>query len=497
MPLGLISCALAAASSPSFARTADPVDLIISNITVIDPERRTVRQGQDILIEDGRIIAVQKHSKTPRSATTTINGSGQYAIPGLMDMHVHTNVKPIHKSTLALLFAHGVTGVRDMASDCASDKGIAMCIGAMRDSAAAIEAGTITGPRLLALSTMKIQSEGGPKDATDPRARFFPKNAEQTAAMLTILMERKPDLIKMGDVIDLDSYKLALATARAHKIEVSGHLPVTLSVKEAADMGQRTIEHARDLPLDCSTYGRQYRAAAKQWLASREGTTPSSFDRAKNSVATQDAKICAEQIKAMVRRGTYYVPTHLTREMDYRAADPAYRNDPRMVYIPAQLQQMWLRDLEKYTKNSADQAATYGEFYRLGLRLTGQAHKAGVRIMAGTDANDTMIFPGSSLHDELKLLAQAGLSPMDVLRAATTIPAEYLHRTADLGGLSKGKLADIVLLTASPLDNVASSQTITTVIQNGRVSDRAALDKMLQDVKEANAAAAAAGSTTP
>lgn len=476
---------LAMAATPSVhAQRGDPADLVITNVTVIDPETRKVSRAQEIVIDDGRIVSIRTGTKRTTRAKTVIDGSGKFAIPGLMDMHAHANLKPLHKSTLALMHANGITGARDMASDCHSEKGIAMCIGEMRKAAAAIDAGTLTGPRLLALSTMKIQSGGGPKDPADPRARFFPQTPEQTAALIPVLIERKPDIIKMGDVIDTASYKLLLAAARTNGIEVSGHIPAQLSVKQAAELGQRSIEHARDLPLDCSTYGASYRAA----MAQPGDTRPSPTDRVKKTVETQDAKTCASQIAAMVRHGTYYVPTHLTRLMDYRASDPAFRNDPRLAWIGPQQRQMWDRDLDRYAAMTPDQVAAFGTFFRLGLALTGQAHKAGVKIMAGTDANDTMVFPGFSLHDELGLLVEAGLSPMDALRAATTVPAGYLRRTGDLGGLSKGKLADIVLLDADPVAAIGNTKRIAYVIQGGRVSDRATLDAILAATRVADAA---------
>jgi imidazolonepropionase-like amidohydrolase len=471
---------LAAVAAPAAqAQRTDPADLIITNVTVIDPETRRVSPGVEIVIDDGRIVSIGKGAKRVTPAKAVIDGRGKFAIPGLMDMHAHTNLRPLHRSTLTLMYANGITGARDMASDCHSEKGIAMCIGEMRKAAAAIDAGTLTGPRLLALSTMKIQSAGGPNDPADPRARFFPQTPEQTAALIPVLLERKPDLIKMGDVIDSASYKLLIDAAKANRIEVSGHIPAQLSVKQAAELGQRSIEHARDLPLDCSRYGASYRTA----MAQPGDARPSSADRVKNAVETQDAKICAEQIAALVQHGTYYVPTHLTRQMDYRASDPTFRNDPRLAWIVPRQRQMWDRDLDRYAAMPPEQIEAFGKFFRLGLKLTGQAHRAGVKIMAGTDANDTMVFPGFSLHDELALLVEAGLSPMDALRAATTVPAEYLRRSRDLGGLANGKLADIILLDANPIQAIGNTRRIAYVVQGGRVSDRAALDTMLAETR--------------
>jgi imidazolonepropionase-like amidohydrolase len=169
--------------------------------------------------------------------------------------------------------------------------------------------------------------------------------------------------------------------------------------------------------------------------------------------------------------------------MDFRAGDAHFRSDPRMAYVAPQLAQMWSRDLDRYAKASPADAEALKNFYQLGLRLTGQAHRAGVKIMAGTDSNDTMIFPGFSLHDELGNLVAAGLSPMDALRAATTVPAEYLRRRADFGSLSPGHLADIVLLGADPMANIGNTKSIFLVMQGGKVFDRSELDALLEKAR--------------
>lgn len=475
-----ISMAVAAYAKPA----ADPVDLVIRNVTVIDPASRKVLPRRDVMVDEGRIVAIAASGKRVPSADRIVDGTGKFAIPGLMDMHVHTGLRPIHQASLLLNIANGVTGVRDMASDCNRPGGIALCIDEMRKSAAAIEAGTLPGPRLLALSTMKVQSLGGPADTSDPRAAFFPRSAAEGGVTASLLLARKPDIIKIGDSLDPGAYGVLVKAAKQAGIEASGHVPLGLSVAEVARLGQRSIEHARDLPLDCSTYGAAFRAEMKAAMPKAAPSLEAGVERTRKVLASQDKAICKAQIAAMVSNGTYYVPTHLTRAMDFRAGDTAYRADPRMTFVHPQLAQMWTRDLDRYAKLSAQDADALKSFYLLGLRLTGESHRAGVKIMAGTDSNDTMVFPGFSLHDELLNLVAAGLSPMDALRAATTVPAQYLHRSRDFGSLSQGKLADIVLLRADPLASIANTTSIEMVMQGGRVYDRAALDGMLADARK-------------
>jgi imidazolonepropionase-like amidohydrolase len=113
------------------------------------------------------------------------------------------------------------------------------------------------------------------------------------------------------------------------------------------------------------------------------------------------------------------------------------------------------------------------------LKVIGEMYRAGVRIMAGTDAPGLVFMPGFTLHDELNALARAGMPPAAVLKAATYVPAQFFHVEKDLGTIEAGKLADLVLLKANPLADIDNTRGIDTVISKGRVYDRAKLDAML------------------
>jgi imidazolonepropionase-like amidohydrolase len=169
--------------------------------------------------------------------------------------------------------------------------------------------------------------------------------------------------------------------------------------------------------------------------------------------------------------------------MEARADDEVYRQDRSRKYIMPMRDKSWEKDLTETAALPSEEKRHLKSFFLHGLKITGLAHRAGVRIMTGTDANDTMIVPGFSLHREFELLASAGLPPMEVLRASTTVPAKYLKR-ADLGGISAGKEADLVLLRRNPLEDIRNAAAIESVIANGRLYDRAALDALLAQVEQ-------------
>jgi imidazolonepropionase-like amidohydrolase len=185
------------------------------------------------------------------------------------------------------------------------------------------------------------------------------------------------------------------------------------------------------------------------------------------------------------------VPTLVAWRTWSRVNDPKYRADPRRKYVPLVVELTWLhREVKDEFRLPAFGAVmTKADFenrellYRGHLRLVGAMHKAGVKVLAGTDAPVPYVFPGFSLHDELELLVAAGMTPLEALQAATRRPAEYLDRLKDLGTVEKGKLADLVLLDANPLDDIRNTKKIHAVVTRGRVLGKPSLQALLDGRK--------------
>lgn len=487
--IAVSTCALAASLSLSqgalAAENAISHDYVFDNVTVIDPESGQVMTHRDVYIRDGQVAEILDGDAPAKDATQMIDGTGRYLVPGLMDMHVHLTIAPVFKSSQALLLANGVTGVRDMAGDCLpGGPKVFLCADALRDAHGRNVAHEGFGPRILQVSSAPVMSEKSPRLPREGQERYMPFTEEQGRAVVDKLAKNDIDLIKIYHPTTLEAAKGVFEQAEANGLQIGGHVPLTMDIVDAAKMGIDSVEHARDLVWDCSRWGNEYRARfIKLTQGDQSVEYPTDQMTLEQSLVTADEALCDTTINAMVDHNVYYVPTHITREFDVRVTEPTYFELDALKYIGEMQWGEWKRDIDNMANEPEDVRKHYPAFFERGLELTKLAHDKGVKIMMGTDANDSMVVPGFSAHHELELLVRAGLSPMEALRAATTVPAQYLDRTDELGGVGVGKLADLVLLDQNPINNISNLQSIAGVMFAGKFYDRPMLDQKLKEIE--------------
>ncbi|HEY0144041.1 MAG TPA: amidohydrolase family protein [Thermoanaerobaculia bacterium] len=436
-------------------RTTTP--LAITNVSIIDVRSGQASGPRTVLIERGRIAAIG--SVAIPSAAKVIDGQGRYLIPALWDMHTHVfAVSPL--LDMPLYIAYGVTNVRDM-QGCPkpNDPFIACAEDKRRWTREAIE-GKRIGPRVVATTSFMANGPGMVKRLGDVPAYFDTANAEQARAFVRHFARQRVEAIKVYDRIPRDAYFALVDEARRQKLDVVGHRPLSVTAIEAA-AHQKSIEHARFIVQE-----------------SYPGRDPKDRRRA---VDEHDPTMAQAIFAAMKQHGTYYVPTHLTRWVDAYGDHPSVRDDPLLRYLHPLMKRQWLEDVDETIAEDPSPAGrqSYRDFYRKGLELTGAAHRAGVRVVAGTD----YIVAGADLHRELQELVTAGLSPADALRAAIVTPAEYFGRTDDYGAVETGKVADLILLDANPLLDIRNSQRIAAVVFNGNLYDRGDLQRIRTHVE--------------
>jgi Amidohydrolase family len=197
---------------------------------------------------------------------------------------------------------------------------------------------------------------------------------------------------------------------------------------------------------------------------------------------TQDAQKCQALFRRFAKNGTWHTPTIALHRMLAFRREQDFISDVRLRYVPIDTVQEWLKPARE--AESVDLETRKARFQKK-LEYVGAMHSAGVRLLAGTDIGNPFLYPGFSLHDELELFVQAGLTPLEALKTATVNPAKYLGLSRSLGTIEKGKVADLVLLEANPLANIRNTQKIAAVVVNGSYISKPELQKMVLDVEAA------------
>jgi imidazolonepropionase-like amidohydrolase len=461
----------------------------IRGITVVDVRDGSLHPGHTVLVVGNRIAAVGpvREVAVPDDADV-VEAPGLYLIPGLWDMHVHSvanvalarSVKSVAPQDwhFALFLAHGVTGVRNM-----GDGTVDVTLELSKLIRRQLAEGSLRGPpRFLT---------AGPTIDGDPYLGGSQKLVVRTGPDAQTAVERLAsngaDLIKVYENLSREAYFAIMDEARRRGIPVDGHVPFRVTSEEAADAGQRTAEHPEALAAGCSTAAQAERERFAGELASYNGlggTTDLLLMQIRHYRALYDSRdpsACALAFK-MYRENGVAVATDLLVYHHIVHAEQLLSETARMQLVPESIRRDW--------KNFVDSTALQ-EFQSilrpiipLELENVGLANKAGVVLLAATDVEFPMGVPGLALHEELVRLVEAGLTPLEALQAATLNPTRVLKMANTLGSIEPGKLADLVLLDANPLEDIRNTQKIRAVVADGRLYRRADLNQLLFEVQK-------------
>jgi hypothetical protein len=463
----------------------DDNTLTITQVRIIDVAQGKVLPASTVVIKNGRIARIQSvNQEVPPGQV--LNADNAFLVPGFWDMHAHVNdfePRNAREWLLPSMLVAGVTGVRDLSGDCWQE-GCAENIKAMRELQYQLNTGAQLGPRLLAIGSGIVN---GPRELEDNAPAWSaPADAAQAVRLVHELKARGVDFIKPYDSMPREVYMALIREARVQGIPIGGHIPLSVTTVEALEMGQWSIEHARHPLLDCSTASDDFHAKYARWTAQAGRAPRLSASKFYHEILQGfDAARCTAIITQMAQAQSYYVPTIITRKFEAYADDPSFNQDTRLSSVPKSILESWQEEVAQYTgrfKASSRDKQDFVRFYQLGREWVGQAWRAGVPILVGTDTPDSYCFPGASFHDELVELSAAGMSNAAILRAATLSAAQFLERENDFGSVTEGKVADLLLLTANPLDDIRHTQRIKAVVFKGEVFDHQRLTAIRQQV---------------
>lgn len=419
------------------AEPASTPELAIEDVTVVDVVAGALRPHTTVLVAGTRIVGVApaREAVVPAGAQV-VDGRGRYLIPGLWDMHSHSLwSEEAVRTFLPLYVAQGVTGIRDMGGRLDVLASVRTRLGQAQQP----------WPRIVAAGAII----DGPKPV-QADISIGVSDPASAARAVQHLADSGVDFIKVYTLLPRDAYFAVMAKARKLGLNVVGHVPAAVTPEEAARAGQKSFEHLRDEiePL-CAHAG--------------------------------DAK-CRRLARVLVAMHTWQVPTLTNLHSKAYFDDPAVVVDPRLRYVPTSLRAEWFAERDSKLHRGPAYAAGKRTRFANELRLTGFFYRAGVPLLAGTDAGTAFCYPGFGLHDELALLVAAGLTPLDALRTATIAPAEYLGERDVTGTMDVGKFADMVLLNADPLADIEATRNIEAVVLRGRLLRRGDLDALLAGV---------------
>ena len=207
-------------------------------------------------------------------------------------------------------------------------------------------------------------------------------------------------------------------------------------------------------------------------------------EETKMELATYDKQKAEKLFTLFAKNRTWQVPTLVTKRSLSLIDDGIFFNDPRMKYVPAAEREEWKPEVSFFLRYRTPEYKVQRKLlYYKDLELVKEMHKTGVPFMAGTDVPGAYIYIGFSLHDELALFVQDGFTPLEALQTATINPAKFLGLERSLGTVEKGKLADLVLLDANPLENIANTKRIFAVVVGGRYLSKEKLEEMLRNAE--------------
>jgi imidazolonepropionase-like amidohydrolase len=425
--------------------------VVIKNVNVITMNAtNTIIENATVVISGNLIQSI--NGVTPKNATI-IEGKGKWLIPGLIDAHVHlptdgcfgqklpTQIPDLVFNTqdiMTPIIANGVTTVLDLDSKMET-------FGQKK----AVEKGYVIGPRIALAANINGGNGQGRIANTAEEGRVIVRNAKTEGY----------DFIKLYSKLNIETYNAIIDEAFKQGLKTIGHIPNAFEGK----LEQAFVPH----------FGMVAHAEE--------------FSKNSENFAIEDALKFAKLSKD---NGTWLSPTLTTMVWIAKQTHSvdSIKNLTSLKYVHPLLQSKWLT-ANNYVKNTTpENAAYYDNMVKFHFELVKVFKDAGVPIIAGTDAGVSGVVAGFSLHDELELLVQAGLSQQESLNSATLLSAQWLGIDKQIGSIEIGKFADLILLDENPLTDIKNTRKIVGVFVNGKWLDKKKINTMLTDLAKRNTA---------
>ncbi len=451
---------LAAAAVALYAACAPaPTGLAIENVTVIDPVAGAIAD-QRVVVRDGQIVSVANQSEVAEPVAETLDGTGRFLIPGLWDMHVHFLYELALTDAMAGLFLdYGITSVRDTGGDLAE----------MQRMTQAMAADPAPEPNIYysgpLLDGRFVVYDGG--DPGRPKLGTGIPDAETARAYVAELKSAGASLIKIYELVSPEVFEVLAAEARAAGMPIASHVPLMMTADAAGPLAD-SMEHLRNIELACASNWADLLSERQRIIT--EFVEGRGYDLRRSlhslqrvpAIEAYDEARCDEVLGTLTE--TIQVPTlrlnTVAIELPFKHPDW-----PRaLAELPTEVTDAWQTQAADMAANAQLADPTFSRWSQF---LITRLKANGVPIGAGTDTPIGIGIPGWSLHTELEQLVDAGLTPQEALYAATVQAARFLNLEEEVGQITPGMRADLVLLTADPLEDISNTRKIGRVMLDG------------------------------
>jgi imidazolonepropionase-like amidohydrolase len=456
-------------------RPQNKYTLVITNANVVDVEHDKVIPNRLLAISGNTIQTVDDTKKQNQyKAVQYLDAQNKYVLPGLWDMHVHfrggDTLVNENKALLPLFLAYGITTVRDAGGD------ITPAVLQWRKQTAA---GTLAGPKIFT---------SGPK--IDGRNSGWPgslrvETSDEVSKALDSLQKLGVDYVKLYDGgISREAFRNVIVQAEKRGLRTTGHLPITVKAAEAAQAGLDAIEHMLFIFIATSSKEDSITLLAQRGFKSGKPLNIfSALPIAFNSYSQQSA---SKLYSTLVKNHTAVVPTLYVIKTGFaELKESDHSRDSLLAYIDPKIQATYQWRVNNAKNQSAEATRLYKKLSMKFMEMIPQMQAAGVTLLAGSDCGtfNSFTYPGQSLHEEIKLMVAAGLTPVQALQAATINGAKFMGVDNFYGTIQAGKSSDMIMIEKNPLTDIGAIDNISTIISNGHVYSKSDLNNLLKAIK--------------
>lgn len=427
--------------------------LLIKNANVIDVNSGSILENSYLLIQKERIKQISRTAIEAGPDCITVDAKGKYLIPGLWDMHTHHNWD---KDYSELFVANGVLGTRNMFTPMS-------IISPLREK---IKKGEKIGPLIIAAGRIV----DGPKSSIP--GSYIINSPEKASAYVDSVINDGSDFLKPYDKLSRAVFTALADECRKRNFVIAGHVPTSTSIIEASNAGLKSIEHLFGVVDAIAEQDTFKTLEGKSWLSKVV------FNKDIPTIKINEERF-NELVNTFKKNQTWVCPTLAVWNSISTLDDKKTTESGRLNYFPDELKEFWSEYSKPFLNSPKADWQLQREIFAKFKFITKRLFDSGVNMIAGTDCTNPYTYVGFSMHDELRLLAETGIDPLNVLRMATINAAKYLNLQKDYGSVEEGKIASLVLLDENPLEDISNTVKINMVLLNGRLLNRAELDKLL------------------